>query len=55
MPRENPHRPFHPDPEQVDCAPEVSGNAVNGLGETALQLLIASLLITPLRDITGVR
>ena len=37
MPRENPYRPFHPDPEQVDCAPDISGNAVNGLGEAAFR------------------
>ena len=33
MPRKNPHRPFTPDPEQMALAPEVSGNAINGLGE----------------------
>ncbi|MEX0346521.1 MAG: 4Fe-4S dicluster domain-containing protein [Rhizobiaceae bacterium] len=33
MPRENPYRPFTPDPEQMACAPDVSGNVVNGLGE----------------------
>lgn len=33
MPRDNPHRPFVPDPEQMRRAPAVSGNAVNGLGE----------------------
>jgi epoxyqueuosine reductase len=34
MPRPNPHRPFVPDPAQAALAPAVSGNAVNGLGET---------------------
>ena len=33
MPRPNPHRPFTPDQEQMACAPAVSGNAINGLGE----------------------
>ncbi|RMH48277.1 MAG: 4Fe-4S dicluster domain-containing protein [Alphaproteobacteria bacterium] len=35
MARRNPHRPFRPDPAQMALAPPVSGNAVNGLGETA--------------------
>ncbi|MFW8635470.1 4Fe-4S dicluster domain-containing protein [Cribrihabitans pelagius] len=35
MPRPSPYRPFHPDPEQMQLAPGVSGNAVNGLGEAA--------------------
>lgn len=35
MPRKNPHRPFVPDPDQMAAWPELSGNAVNGLGETA--------------------
>ncbi|MEM9050159.1 MAG: 4Fe-4S dicluster domain-containing protein [Pseudomonadota bacterium] len=34
MPKPNPYRPFTPDPAQMACAPPVSGNAVNGLGET---------------------
>ena len=34
MPRPNPHRPFTPDPAQMERVPEISGNAVNGLGET---------------------
>lgn len=33
MPRSNPHRPFHPNPEQVALKPGISGNAINGLGE----------------------
>ena len=37
MPRENPHRPFHPDPEQLALRPEVSGNAINGLGESTFR------------------
>ena len=35
MPRKSPHRPFIPDPAQMALAPEVSGNTINGLGETA--------------------
>lgn len=34
MPKSNPHRPFNPDPAQMAHWPDVSGNAVNGLGET---------------------
>ena len=34
MARANPYRPFSPDPEQTARTPPVSGNAVNGLGET---------------------
>lgn len=34
MPRTNPHRPFVPEPEQMARAPNVSGNAINGLGES---------------------
>ena len=34
MPPSNPHRPFVPDPAQIDAAPDLSGNTVNGLGET---------------------
>lgn len=34
MPRKNPHRPFTPDPAQMTRWPELSGNAVNGLGES---------------------
>ncbi len=33
MPRDNPHRPFVPDPAQFALWPEISGNTVNGLGE----------------------
>lgn len=33
MPKPNPFRPFIPDPEQMALKPEVSGNAINGLGE----------------------
>jgi ferredoxin len=33
MPRDNPLRPFTPDPEQMALKPGVSGNAINGLGE----------------------
>ncbi|MEL7464303.1 MAG: 4Fe-4S dicluster domain-containing protein [Pseudomonadota bacterium] len=35
MPRENPYRPFTPHPDLMARAPEVSGNEINGLGETA--------------------
>lgn len=35
MPRENPHRPFNPDPSQMALFPAVSGNTINGLGEEA--------------------
>lgn len=34
MARDNPHRPYAPHPEQAALRPAVSGNAVNGLGET---------------------
>ena len=33
MPKDNPHRPFTPDPAQMARAPSVSGNDINGLGE----------------------
>ncbi len=33
MPKPNPYRPFTPDPEQMALVPDVSGNAINGLGE----------------------
>lgn len=33
MPRNNPHRPFTPDPTQMAFAPAASGNKINGLGE----------------------
>jgi Pyruvate/2-oxoacid:ferredoxin oxidoreductase delta subunit len=33
MARQNPHRPFVPDPAQMALAPPVSGNAINGLDE----------------------
>lgn len=34
MPKPNPHRPFIPSEDQMDLAPQVSGNTINGLGET---------------------
>lgn len=34
MARTNPHRPFTPHPDLMARKPEISGNAVNGLGET---------------------
>ena len=34
MPKQNPYRPFSPNPEMMACRPDVSGNAINGLGET---------------------
>lgn len=30
----NPYRPFTPKPEQMELMPEISGNEINGLGET---------------------
>ena len=35
MARKNPYRPFVPQPDQMARAPGVSGNEINGLGETA--------------------
>ena len=29
----SPYRPFHPNPEQLALRPEITGNAINGLGE----------------------
>lgn len=34
MVRDNPHRPFSPDPAQTALKPAISGNTINGLGET---------------------
>ncbi len=34
MPPRNPHRPFTPNPDMIACLPGVSGNEINGLGET---------------------
>ena len=34
MPRPSPYRPFTPDPEQMARWPDISGNTINGLGET---------------------
>lgn len=34
MAKPNPHRPFTPDPAQAALVPPVSGNTINGLGET---------------------
>ena len=34
MARKNPYRPFVPDPVQIALKPQISGNAINGLGET---------------------
>lgn len=31
----SPYRPFTPNPEQVALIPEISGNSINGMGETA--------------------
>lgn len=33
MAKPNPHRPFHPDPDQMARVPDISGNEINGLGE----------------------
>lgn len=35
MPKDNPHRPFQPNPEQMARWPDISGNTINGLGEPA--------------------
>ena len=35
MPRDNPYRPFNPDPAQMALRPAISGNDINGLGETS--------------------
>lgn len=37
MARDNPHRPFTPDPAQMAQHPGVSGNAINGLGEAVFR------------------
>jgi len=37
MPRENPYRPFNPNSAQMDLMPEISGNEINGLGETEVR------------------
>lgn len=34
MARPSPYRPYTPDPEQLKLLPDVSGNLINGLGET---------------------
>lgn len=33
MARDNPHRPYTPNPDQMARAPQVAGNTINGLGE----------------------
>ncbi|GAB5448870.1 hypothetical protein [Gymnodinialimonas sp.] len=33
MPRDNPHRPYTPDPDQMVRKPDIAGNTINGLGE----------------------
>jgi len=33
MPKPNPHRPFSPDPDQMQHAPDISGNEINGLND----------------------
>ena len=38
MPKENPYRPFTPEPDQMARHPGVSGNDINGLGETEMRL-----------------
>ena len=37
MAAKNPYRPFVPDPEMMALRPEVTGNEINGLGETAVR------------------
>ena len=32
LPPKNKYRPFTPDPQQMELAPDVSGNIINGLG-----------------------
>ena len=34
MPKANAYRPFSPDPAQMALKPDISGNTINGLGET---------------------
>ena len=34
MPKPSPFRPFTPEPEQMALRPDLSGNVINGLGET---------------------
>jgi ferredoxin len=38
MPNPNRHRPFSPDAAQIALKPEISGNAINGVGETTPRL-----------------
>lgn len=35
MSKQNPYRPFVPNPDQMALAPDISGNTINGLGEEA--------------------
>ena len=37
MAKPNPHRPFTPDPEMMERRPEITGNEINGLGETEVR------------------
>lgn len=37
MPKPNPHRPFTPNPEMEARRPDISGNAINGLGEDTVR------------------
>ena len=37
MPKENPYRPFEPNPEMMALRPDVAGNDINGLGESAVR------------------
>lgn len=37
MARKNPYRPFDPDPAQMAHVPAISGNTINGLGESAFR------------------
>ncbi len=34
MPKQNPYRPFKPNPDMMARRPDVTGNAINGLGES---------------------
>ncbi|MBE1282919.1 MAG: 4Fe-4S dicluster domain-containing protein [Rhodobacteraceae bacterium] len=51
MARSNPHRPFVPDPDQMRLWPDVSGNEVNGLGETEFRRARMVYWATNLSDI----
>ena len=39
MAKINPYRPFTPNPEMVARCPDVTGNSINGVGETEARRL----------------